>query len=101
MVAILASRKVSTAHNELIEERYVRMVAEEKFEKVKSRMNLLESQFNKSQEEIISLKDSLDKEKMTVQSLRLDMEKAQRLNAVLQRELQNALVVQPEPMPSE
>jgi len=94
-IAILASQKMSFAKNDLNEERYLRMVAEEKLEKSKSKIRSLEGQVQKSQQEAESLEALLREDKGAIADLKIDLEKARRLNDILQRELQNALVAQP------
>ena len=91
-IAVLASRKMSLAKNGLNEERYLRMVAEEKLEKAKSKIRFLESQVQKAQKEVESREALLREDKGAIADLKISLEKARRLNDILQRELQNALV---------
>ncbi len=98
IVAVLASQKMSAADNDLTEERFIRMVAEEKLEQIKSRVGSLEGQLEKISKEKVTFETLLQKEKKASDALKLDLEKARRLNEVLQRELQNALVTIPEPV---
>ncbi|MDP8266104.1 MAG: hypothetical protein P9M07_04065 [Candidatus Aceula meridiana] len=96
-IAILASQKMSFAKNDLNEERYLRMVAEEKLEKSKSKIHLLEGQVQKVQKEAEGLEALLREDKGAIADLKINLEKAHRLNDILQRELQNVLVTQPDP----
>ena len=93
-VAIFSSRKASLTHDELNEQRYQRMVAEEKLEKAKTKIRLQEGQIEKLQKERDQLDALLREEKGAIANLRTDVEKGRRLNEILQRELQNALMGQ-------
>ncbi|MDD3375497.1 MAG: hypothetical protein PHY73_07250 [Candidatus Omnitrophica bacterium] len=91
-IAILSSQKFSTAKEDLNEERYQRMVAEEKLEKAKGKNRVLEGKSVEMQEELDRLNALLNEEKGAIADLKKELEKTMRFNQVLQNELKNALV---------
>ena len=92
IIAIVSGQKVGSARDDLNEERYKRMVAEEKLEKRKAANRVLASKLDKAQGNINQLDALLREKKEVVSELRLELEKTTRLNHVLQTELKNALV---------
>jgi len=91
-VAIVASQKFGTAKEGLNEERYQRMVAEEKLEKAKSKTRVLETKSEQMQKELDQLNALLKEDKGAIADLKMELEKTTRLSLILQKELKNALV---------
>jgi len=90
-VSILLGRTASKTKEELNEERYSRMVAEEKLEKVSQKVKSLESQVNATQSKTEDIRGVLDQEKKTSAQLKLELEKMTKLKEVLEKELKEAL----------
>ncbi|MDP8264588.1 MAG: hypothetical protein P9M12_03795 [Candidatus Aceula lacicola] len=91
-VAIVASQKFGTAKEGLNEERYQRMVAEEKLEKAKSKNRVLETKSEQMKKELDQLNALLKEDKGAIADLKMELEKTTRLSLILQKELKNALV---------
>ncbi len=90
--AIASSQKFTATKEGLNEERYQRMVAEEKLEKEKSKSRVLESKNGQMQKKVDQLNALLKEEKGAISDLKMELEKTARLNQILERELKNALV---------
>ncbi len=94
LISIVSSQRFQHARNSLNEERYNRMVAEEKLEQLKSKVRALETSGQKSQAEADQLNALLQRNEGAIANLKLELEKTERLNQVLQEQLKNALVQQ-------
>jgi peptidoglycan hydrolase CwlO-like protein len=94
LISLVSSQKFQRTRNDLNEERYNRMVAEEKLEQMKTKVRLLESNAQKAQAEIDQLNLLLQRNEGAIANLKLELEKTERLNQVFQEQLKNALVPQ-------
>lgn len=94
LISIVSSQKFQSTRNALNEERYNRMVAEEKLEQLKSKVRVLEANGQKSQAEVDQLNALLQRNEGAIANLKLELEKTERLNQVFQEQLKNALVQQ-------
>ncbi|MFA6378385.1 MAG: hypothetical protein WCX16_01205 [Candidatus Omnitrophota bacterium] len=94
LISIVSSQKFQRTRNDLNEERYSRMVAEEKLEQMKAKVRLLESNGQKAQAEVDQLNLLLQRNEGAIANLKLELEKTERLNQVFQEQLKNALVPQ-------
>ena len=92
VIVILSGRTVDKTRKELDQERYNRMVAEEKLEKVNTKIKSMESELTNSQNQTQGLQTFIEKEKVANDNLRTELEKVTRLKEVLEKELKNALV---------
>ena len=90
--AVLLGQTASKARKELDEERYSRMVAEEKIEKVNQKIRTLESQLDNTQIKSNDTRSVLEQEKKTSAQLKAELEKMTKLKEVLEEELKKALV---------
>jgi peptidoglycan hydrolase CwlO-like protein len=91
-ISIVSSQKFQRTKNDLNDERYNRMVAEEKLEQMKTKVRMLESSTQKSQADVNQLNLLLQRNEGAISNLKLELEKTERLNQVLQEQLKNALV---------
>ncbi|MCX5681843.1 MAG: hypothetical protein NT079_06215 [Candidatus Omnitrophica bacterium] len=92
LITVMFSQRFQRTRNDLNEERYKRLVAEEKFEQMNTRVRLLESDLVKSQAEKDQLNALLQRNEGAIADIKLELEKTTRLNQVLQEELKTALV---------
>lgn len=93
VISVLSSQKLNQTDQDLNQERYLRMVAEEKLEKSRNRVRQMEHQVERIRTEKESLESMRIKDQEKIDQLQLSLDKATRFNEVLQRELQNALVI--------
>jgi len=91
-VAIVSSQKFGAAKEDLNEERYQRMVAEEKLEKAKGKSRVLETKTEQMQKDLDQLNALLKKDQGAIADLKMELEKTTRLGQILQNELKKALV---------
>jgi septal ring factor EnvC (AmiA/AmiB activator) len=92
LITIVSSQKFQRERKTLNEERYSRMVAEEKLEQVSAKIRSLEANLAKSQAETNQLNALLQGNEGAIAEIKLELEKTTRLNQVLQEQLKNALV---------
>ena len=100
-IVVVASQRISTTKKELERERYTRMETEEKLEKTISQVKSLEGEMTMTQSERQNVQALLEQEKNNATNLRTELEKVNKLNEVLERELKNALVTAPPAPPAE
>ena len=92
LITIVSSQKFQKARKTVNEERYSRMVAEEKIEQLNSKIRSQEAILAKAQAEVGRLNALLQNNEGAVANLKLELEKAEQLNIVLQEQLKDALV---------
>lgn len=95
LITIVSSQRFQRTRTDLNDERYRRMVAEEKLEQAMAKARSLEASSKKAQEEVDQLNLLLQRNEGAIADLKLELEKTERLNQVLQEQLKNALVPQP------
>ena len=100
-IVVVASQRISTTKKELERERYTRMETEEKLEKTISQVKSLEGEMTMTQSERQNVQALLEQEKNNATNIRTELEKVNKLNEVLERELKNALVTAPPAPPAE
>lgn len=83
------SAKLSNTKKQLDEERYTRMLAEEKLNEASRKANSLESDLAHARNQAQSIQAILEKEKATASSLKSELEKAADLNQKLAGEAKN------------
>ncbi|HOD11598.1 MAG TPA: hypothetical protein PLO93_01165 [Candidatus Omnitrophota bacterium] len=94
VISLVSSQKFQRTRDDLNQERYNRMVAEEMMEKMKSKVRILEADVKKFQAEAEKANALLQRKEGAVAELKLELEKTERLNQVLQEQLKSALVQQ-------
>ena len=92
VMGVIADRTVDQTRKELERERYNRMVAEEKLEKVNAKIRSLEGETINAQNQTQSIQTVLEEEKNANDKLRKELEKMTKLKEVLEEQLKNALV---------
>ena len=91
VLVFLSAQTVAKTKKILDQERYHRMVTEEKLEKVSSELISLKNEMTNSQNQTQSIQTVLEQERLANTNLRAELEKMTRLKEVLERELKNAL----------
>ena len=76
------------------------MMAEEKLEQALSKVKSLESNVSASSNQLQSIKETLEQQKINNASVREELEKMKKLKEVLERELKNSLVETPPEPPA-
>lgn len=99
-LVIFLSQNVSQTSKDLIQERYNRMVAEEKLEKALFKIQSLENELTNTQNQTQNLQTVLEKEKVASDKIRTELEKTSKLKEVLEKALKDALVEPPAPSPA-
>ena len=92
LITIVSSQKFQKERKSLNEERYNRMVAEEKIEQLNSRIRSQEASLSKAQAEVEKVNALLQGNEGAIADIKLELEKTERLNQVLQEQLKSALV---------
>lgn len=92
LITIVSSQKFQKARKTVNEERYNRMVAEEKIEQLNSKIRSQEASLIKAQAEADRLSALLQNKDGAVADLKLELEKSEQMNIVLQEQLKEALV---------
>lgn len=90
VMAILSGTKVSRTREELNVERYNRMVAEEKLSQTSTKLNSLEAEMAKKQDQIEKVQALLEKEKVAALTLKNQMDKLLETNKQLEEALKSA-----------
>ena len=96
-MVVISGQTVDKTKKNLEQERYNKMVAEEKLEKAALKIKSLESELTNAQNQTQSIQTVLEQEKIAGANLRLELEKVTKLKEVLEEELKNALVVPLQP----
>ncbi len=91
-IVFFAGSKVAGTKKDLDQERYSRMVAEEKLEKALIKIRSLENEVNVAQTQTQNLQAVFDKEKAASSKAQTELDKMTKLKEVLEKELKNALV---------
>jgi len=91
-IAVIASQKVNRNQQDLVQERYKRMVAEESLQKAQTKVKILRNDIVNVQNQVQGLQTILEKEKTLSSDLRTELEKLDKLNEVLENEPKKALV---------
>lgn len=89
--SILASQRANVVHEDLNRERYLRMVAEEKLEKERTRIRQLEAQNERNQKNMKSLEVLIKNDQEVIDQLKRNLEEVTRSNEALRQELESAL----------
>ena len=92
VIVVLSSQTLQKTKGDLNQERYTRMVAEEKFEQAMIKIKSLEANLTAASNQLQSTKDALVQEKVNSTSVRDELEKMTKLKEVLEQELKNSLV---------
>ncbi len=99
LIAIFAAQSAGKSKNELNQERYNRMVAEEKLDKMLSKVKTLEADAANTQEKVKGTQTVLEEQRSTVSSLQSELEKVRKLNEKLEQDLRSTIAVQPQENP--
>ena len=99
IMVIISGQKVNTTRKDLEQERYNRMIAEEKLEKALLKVKSLENELTNAQNQTQGIQTVLEKEKVANAALKTELEKVTKLKEVLEQELKNALVQPAQPPP--
>lgn len=91
-MVIISGQTVDKTRKDLNQERYNRMVVEEKLEKALLKVKSLENETTSSQNQAQNVQALLDQEKKANQDLRTELEKMTKLKGILEDQLKNALV---------
>lgn len=100
-ITIVSGSKASQNSKMLDQERYNRMVAEEKLEKALAKVQSLESALTSAQNQAQSIQDTLAKEKTANEGLKTELEKTEKLKQILENELKNSLVTESAKSPAQ
>lgn len=92
LITVVSSQKFQKERKTVNEERYNRMVAEEKIEQLSAKVRSQEANLAKAQAEVNKLNALLQGNESAIADIKLELEKTERLNQVLQEQLKNALV---------
>jgi len=90
VMVVLSSSKVSKTQEELIIERYTRMTAEEKLSQTQTKLNSLEAEMAKKQNQIENVQVLLEKAKVSASELQNQMDKLSQANQQLEEALKSA-----------
>lgn len=92
LITVVSSQKFQKERKTVNEERYNRMVAEEKIEQLSTKVRSQEASLAKAQAEVNKLNALLQGNESAIADIKLELEKTERLNQVLQEQLKSALV---------
>jgi len=99
IMVVLSSQAVDKTRKDLDQERYEKMVAEEKLDKTLAKVKSLEGDLASSQNQTKNAQATLEQEKQANTKLKTELEKVSKLKNVLEDQLKNALVA-PAPQPA-
>ena len=99
VIVIISGQAVGKTRKDLNQERYSRMVVEEKLEKTLLKVKSLENELTNTQNQVQSVQAIAEQERIANSNLRIELEKMTKLKGVLEDQLKNALV-QPAPPPA-
>lgn len=91
VMAVLSGSKVSKTQEELNVERYNRMTAEEKLAQVMSKLNSLESEMAKKQDQVEHIQALFEQERVSAAELKSQMDKLLQTNQQLEAALKDAV----------
>ena len=94
VVVVMSSQKMSRIQRDLEQERYNRMVAEEKLERAMTKVKTSESDVTNVENQVQSLQTVLEQEKEASGKLKTELDKMNKLKDVLEQQLKDALVTQ-------
>lgn len=92
VLVVLSSQKIDKCTKDINAERYKRMVAEERLENTRMKINSLRTEMTNLMDQIENIKAQLEEEKSTNADLKSEIEKVTKLKNVLEQQLKNALV---------
>ena len=92
VMLFISSQTVSKTQKDLNQERYNRMVAEEKLEKSEGKIKSLENELTNAKNQAQSIQSTLEKEQKSNSNLLTELEKMTKLKGVLEEQLKSALV---------
>ena len=96
-MVFFSGQTVDKTRKDLDQERYNRMVAEEKLEKALVKIKSLETDLTNAQNQAQGLQTVLEQEKNANVDLKTELEKTSKLKEVLEGNLKDALVPSPPP----
>jgi len=91
-VVFSTSQTMRRSKTELDQERYNRMLAEERLEQATIKIKSLESNVSASMNQLQSTKDALGQQRINTDSLKAELERMTKLKEALEQELKNSLV---------
>ena len=94
-LVIISGQKVSALNDELIAERYNRLVAEEKLEGVLSKLRSFEVSLSEAHNQLETIQANLQEKERTTAYLQTEVEKVTKVKEILEQQLKNALVPTP------
>lgn len=100
IMVVLSSQAVDKTRKSLDQERYDKMVAEEKLEKALIKIKSLENDITNSQNQTQSMQAIVEQEKNANTKLKTELAKVTKLKDVLEDQLKNALVAPAQPSPA-
>ena len=90
VMVVLSSSKVSKTQEELILERYTRITTEEKLSQTQAKLNSLEAEMARKQNQIENVQVLLEKAKVSASELQNQMDKLSQTNQQLEEALKSA-----------
>ena len=92
VMLFISSQTVSKTQKDLNQERYNRLVAEEKLEKSQGQIKFLENDLTNVKNQMQGVQSNLEKEQQSNSNLQTELDKMTKLKGVLEEQLKSALV---------